>query len=371
MEPILKQAVDRIGGRCRTLTADEPFVFGLPLMIFFRKRPVRMKEELQALTNVVHYLSLLTGVNIGADVLLKAEWAFYRGCFSEAELLSYQVAYLSERNGQWPVRAGTVNLMAQIAFKRGSNDDLTKYIKALKESVGSDAMCPLVSQMLRADFYSWIGLTQLVPQWLREGKRCFPDAPTWVRAYLCYAHLVVLLQEEEYIRLLGAAEAAIIECRKMGYLMVEMYIHLIAAVGYLRTGRREEAFVHVRDALADALEDQLFLPFMEFKWMLGDLVEKAFSALGERMPKKIITNGQVISNNWKLLIRYISESNTQLYGLTKREMEVATLAAKGMSNKEIASMLVISESTVKYHLRAVFSKLDIDRRSKLSWFLNN
>ncbi|MEG0988358.1 MAG: LuxR C-terminal-related transcriptional regulator, partial [Clostridium sp.] len=51
--------------------------------------------------------------------------------------------------------------------------------------------------------------------------------------------------------------------------------------------------------------------------------------------------------------------------LTAREREVAELVADGHSNHEIAELLCISETTVKYHLRMIFSKMQIDRRSKL------
>lgn len=366
MEPILREAAEMIGGRCRTLTADEPFAFGLPLMIFFHRAPGGLEREIQALSSVARLLSVLTGVKSGADVLLKAEAALYRGHLMEAEILSYQAAYLAEGSGQWTVRTGTVNLMAQLAVKRGSNSDLSQYIKELEETVGADAMCSLVTQMLQTDYYMWLGLIELIPKWIRDGRGALSDAPSWVKIYLGYFHLGVLLQREEYVRLLGAAEAAIVECMELGYLMVELYMRIIAAVCCFKTGRRKEAFSHVRDALARARPDGIYLPFMEFKWMLGDLIDRAFSELGEVVPEEISTSGQFIGDNWKLLIRLSSESGTLPHGLTEREMEVAALAARGMSNKEIAAELFVSETTVKSLLRSVFSKLDIDRRSKLA-----
>ena len=51
--------------------------------------------------------------------------------------------------------------------------------------------------------------------------------------------------------------------------------------------------------------------------------------------------------------------------LTEREQEVAALAAKGYRNHEIAKELFISENTVKHHLKIIFQKMNIDRRSKL------
>lgn len=52
-------------------------------------------------------------------------------------------------------------------------------------------------------------------------------------------------------------------------------------------------------------------------------------------------------------------------GLTDRERQVALLAGRGGSNREIASKLCISEQTVKSHLSSVYRKLDISSRSQL------
>jgi DNA-binding NarL/FixJ family response regulator len=50
--------------------------------------------------------------------------------------------------------------------------------------------------------------------------------------------------------------------------------------------------------------------------------------------------------------------------LTPRELEVLTLIAEGMGNKEIAKELVISEKTVKNHINNIFSKLHVSDRSQ-------
>ena len=50
--------------------------------------------------------------------------------------------------------------------------------------------------------------------------------------------------------------------------------------------------------------------------------------------------------------------------LTGREHEVLELVADGLSNREIASALAISEHTVKFHLASIFGKLGASTRTE-------
>ena len=52
--------------------------------------------------------------------------------------------------------------------------------------------------------------------------------------------------------------------------------------------------------------------------------------------------------------------------LSAREREVMLLAAEGLSNKEIAEQLEISNGTVKVHLQHIYCKLGIRNRTSLA-----
>jgi two-component system nitrate/nitrite response regulator NarL len=55
--------------------------------------------------------------------------------------------------------------------------------------------------------------------------------------------------------------------------------------------------------------------------------------------------------------------------LTRRQFEVARAAASGLSNKELATQLGVSEGTIKNHLHAVYERLQLDGRLALLLYL--
>jgi len=52
-------------------------------------------------------------------------------------------------------------------------------------------------------------------------------------------------------------------------------------------------------------------------------------------------------------------------GLTRKEHEISRMVAMGLTDKQIASRLDISFSTVRTHLKHVFHKLSVNNRAQL------
>jgi len=55
-------------------------------------------------------------------------------------------------------------------------------------------------------------------------------------------------------------------------------------------------------------------------------------------------------------------------GLTEREKEVLGLVGEGLSNKEIAKKLFLSEKTVKNHLNNIFKKIEVSDRTNAALY---
>jgi NarL family two-component system response regulator LiaR len=69
----------------------------------------------------------------------------------------------------------------------------------------------------------------------------------------------------------------------------------------------------------------------------------------------------------KLMNQFVnpkSEAEITPEDLTPREMEVLQLVAQGLSNKELAKELTISEKTVKTHLSSIYGKLNLSDRTQ-------
>lgn len=58
------------------------------------------------------------------------------------------------------------------------------------------------------------------------------------------------------------------------------------------------------------------------------------------------------------------EAKRESLGITKRELEILELIAQGLSNREIAEKVFVSENTVKTHSSRVFDKLGARRRTQ-------
>jgi len=65
----------------------------------------------------------------------------------------------------------------------------------------------------------------------------------------------------------------------------------------------------------------------------------------------------------------VESLNDLLKLLTPRERQVALLAARGQTNRQIGAELGLSINTVSNHLKRIYAKLEVSSRTELAWRL--
>jgi len=118
------------------------------------------------------------------------------------------------------------------------------------------------------------------------------------------------------------------------------------------------------------------LRLIEFRFLVlehsleiyGGLIAALFAGLGIWLGLKLTRKEEV------LVVKEVLVPSTQPFalnegrlkdlGITKRELEILELIAQGMSNREIAEKLFVSENTVKTHSSRLFDKLSAKRRTQ-------
>jgi DNA-binding NarL/FixJ family response regulator len=78
-----------------------------------------------------------------------------------------------------------------------------------------------------------------------------------------------------------------------------------------------------------------------------------------RVIREVHAGGAPLEPNVKALLDRRASKPT----LTEREVEIVSLVAEGLRNREIASQLGVSDETVGVHLRNIFAKLDVNDRT--------
>jgi len=119
------------------------------------------------------------------------------------------------------------------------------------------------------------------------------------------------------------------------------------------------------------------LKLIEFRFLVvehsieiyGGLIAALFAGLGIWLGLKLTKKKEV------LVIKEVpvpaalppfsvNEARVRDLGITKRELEILELIAQGLSNREIADKLFVSENTVKTHSSRLFDKLSARRRTQ-------
>jgi len=99
----------------------------------------------------------------------------------------------------------------------------------------------------------------------------------------------------------------------------------------------------------------------------GGLVAAVFAGLGIWLGLKLTKNKETVVVKEIPVASQpfaVNEARLRELGITRREREILELIATGLSNREIAAKLFVSENTVETHSSRLFDKLSAKRRTQ-------
>jgi DNA-binding CsgD family transcriptional regulator len=114
------------------------------------------------------------------------------------------------------------------------------------------------------------------------------------------------------------------------------------------------------------LVEYRFLVIQHSIEIYGGLIALLFAGLGIWLGLKLTRNKETIVIREVPAPRSFTLNEVRLreLGITRRELEILELIAGGLSNREIAEKLFVSENTVKTHSSRLFDKLSARRRTQ-------
>lgn len=371
MTALIRQAAPLFKSQCsQVILPTALWCFGnySPLTQFYTT-PGEADREANALEEYITMYSRLTnGHGSGADVLFRAELAYQRGNLSDAEILAYKAAFLAESKQQSVVLLGAAILLAHVALHKADIVGWERAIASMERAASFDrqdtfvirSLLDIIRGVLQNEFQNHMSIAD----WLQKAdfaERRLSPAMTQIGLF---AHLGFLMHQGEFARVIGTLQAI----RPPDGLLSpyeDLFACFLMAISHMALGNRAQAAALVEHAARKALPDGLVSPFASYSQLLGNLVDEVIARDYPALLGKFKTVRKRFSQGW-FTLREALFSGDLPPDLTEREYEVAKLAAEGLRNSEIAEKLIITESTVRAHMRAIFQKLQIDRRTRLA-----
>jgi LuxR family maltose regulon positive regulatory protein len=342
--------------------------FGSPsnLYLFYRESGKLEQTVGDALEAMSYYTKVTNDTGQSAGYIMVAERHFLMGEFENAEIIMHKVFNSGNPEYRPGMRVRGMFLHARLALVKGDFSTVLSLLHRLREEIYQNKLYLFMHSLdlCEAFIYAHLGQKTRIPLWIAEGefkktRLFFP-----VMGFVNIVYGRVLIINGEYSKLIANSDHFIRIASVFPNLLGQIYTHIQLAAAYKQIYRKDEAFSALKQALDIAMPDKMYMPFVENCDYIKPLLEQLYrEGLYRDDISRILEFAAVYLEVAAAIIKehFIDEKPE----LTERELEIAQLAAEGLTNKAIGARLLISENTVKAELKRIFEKLGIKSRSLL------
>ena len=289
----------------------------------------------------------------------------------DQERLTEALTQMEHYDGWFDIYAAGYGTVAAIAYRR---EGLTAAHAILQRGrrMAEIRYLPRLSDFIDACEYLYLarsGEWQEARTLAKLKKISFrPDATNpvnWWRDHLTgTATALMALAGRRNKDALDVSGALVDIARRGNNLWFEMEASMLKSLALLAGRQDERAFASMSDTLDIAAKEGVYRILLDFGKPLEELLSRYY-----RLQRRNLQLGSFTGSFVKdCLARFyktpyqLREKPTETPLLSPRELEILQELALGFSNKDIARMLDMTENTVKFHMKNIFKKLDVDNR---------
>ncbi|MDK2808347.1 MAG: LuxR family transcriptional regulator, maltose regulon positive regulatory protein [Clostridiales bacterium] len=356
----------------RFIDLKDIFTFGAPSILYLYYREAgKLKDLVQYVNRVPScYMKFTNGHGEGYASVFQAEWMYFCGDYSEAEIAAREGISLAHAKGQADIELCGLFVLARVFLCRGEASLLTEQIGQIEalarhETVKYQTHWLLYAMdLVRGYLFEALDQTDEVAEWIWEheyGKHLIFNSISF--ADIVYGK--ALLQKKEYVKLLGMTESFCQQAAIFPNLLVQVYTYIYETAAHESLFRSESANEALGRAMDIAMPDGLILPFVENTREIEPVLSRL---LGKPKYMDFIGKIKRAYVPYRKSVEMIKSAyfRKEAPSLTPRERQIGLLAVDGRNNREIAEILYISPNTVKAEMKSLFAKLGINSRVLLT-----
>lgn len=369
-----RKAALKIKGKCQVVNLNEPFLFGCTSMwALFHSKAGKMLEVADDLDQMMAIYSKLTGGHgCGAECIYRGESYCVQGKFEDAQLLAYKAAYFAEANHQVTIAYASSLLLGIIAVYRSDMRGLEEAIEYLEKKASTFSymenkkLNQIMLETVRGYLLGILLETQKTADWVQATNQSKMNL-TFMNFMIYQSRVTDMILNKKYKQAIACTEVLLTFDKRLCSVATKNFMYVGLALCYLVLGNIKRSAYYLEQSLEMVKDDQNYTFLARFRkvfqvlFLLPGISKKYANTIREI---KELKTDYAAPDEDKIFL-YIHNETNFTEKLSKRELEIAHLAADGLHNREIAEQLHISEWTVKTHLQSIYNKLDVDRRSKL------
>lgn len=342
-----------------------PRNYGVPSILHQFMRDSSGEEMVDYLSKHLDtYIKLGVGKAECIKYFALAEFCFFKGDYDFAVNYCHKCIRSCKLEWEISIQVSCCYLLAQIEMIRGNKqegiDNVNKARELILTHCGENSPLTYTGEMCESMFHDYSGYPENVSSWTELGGEIPENVLPPARPYAALMQYGRGLRMEKYSEIIESKDDLMEMLSMFPNSFTEANFDLVLASAYSKSGKQEEALAYVRQAI-DVIGTQFPTLFCMFSAYLTEpyaMIDRERDDFGEIME---------FSRKFTIAAKTVSQQNNNLIFpmLTKRENEVALLVLDGLTNKEIANALFVSENTVKSSLKSIFSKVGITSRREL------